>query len=168
MRLRIDGPKDLGVAQEARLALRHEGFILVEGDADYVVRLEEREPADDVVVSGSDGTLERDVINRLAPAVSSVVLIRQRPVNDRTIGIAIPPDDGLRRTVSRALVEIFVTYVNRSPALPPALVVGSTANGLGTTVDRLVAHLCDMERAHRAAVQAWHRPWWQRLWRSRG
>jgi hypothetical protein len=163
MRIRIDGLETL-LTQEARLALRVAGLIVVEGtdDADYVVTLtEDVNPRTPVTLRSSDGPLERLAINKVTAFRSSLLLERAEVPNDRVLAITIPAVDHLRRLTSRALVEIFLTYVSQPVVRrhePPVLLPVGQAEILASLRADLLAEL------RQAAREEPSRPWWQRLW----
>lgn len=167
MRIRIDGI-DL-VAREARLALQVAGFILVTSpkqEADYVVELAEDNEDAPVVISGADGSFERLAINCLAPKAASLVIRRAERPDDRVLTLRVPGTDAMRRAVSRALVEIFLLYVNQPSATtrtaPPAAsspIVQAQALTVplaalpDPTIDLLTQRLIDVTRAYVETVQ---------------
>lgn len=113
MRIRIDGDELHPVVREATLSLRAAGFVVVYGDADYVVHMVETLDVNSPVeLCGADGPLERLAINKIAAIRERFVLARATHPNDAHLRITMPPDDALRRQMSRALTEIFLSFVS--------------------------------------------------------
>ena len=170
MRLRLDGIDSLSL-REARLALRVAGFIVVEGEAeaDYIVEIIETEdPLSPITITGADGPFERLAINKIATPTRPVILARSAKRNDAVISLTIPPLDDLRRILSRALVEIFLSYVSHPAVVSRQTTVPHIVDAIGTaqaqtlaplpavpdpTIDLLTQRLVDLTRSYVETVE---------------
>lgn len=170
MRIRIDG-LEVGVAKEARLALRYAGFVLADPstEADFVIALEEATDVRHPVIASADGALERDLVNKMSAITPVVVLDRSIHRNDCAAVITLPPQDGLRRGLSRVLVEIFLEYLNR-PVSSGRHLASARTLAIAATLDQMVQRLIETERTKEEIVAdlarhlAPRRCWWE-VWR---
>lgn len=115
MRIRVDG-NESPLLVEAKLALRHAGFIVAElGSVDYTVTLAEAPRTASPHVVGTEGVLERLIVSKLLGRTSTIVLARAERPNDAAATITVPASDFWRRAVSRILVEIFLSFLTHEP-----------------------------------------------------